>query len=112
MHIESFNWVVDANQDGTISLPETWETAKWLYQLPGNLVVEAIGHIPHVADLFHIHASQATGYSSFNSWFTSAFALLFWLFILVEASNLQALLLAGRAGKPAQGKPRWRRPGF
>lgn len=89
MNIVSLHWVIDANHDGHISLVETWHTLKWLYQLPGNLFVEGLGHIPVAATTFHIHATEQAGYFSLNSWFTAAFSLFFWLFVLIQLAKLK-----------------------
>jgi len=92
MKIESFNWIVDANHDGRISLNELGHTLLWLYQIPGNLVVETLGHVPVAAHLFHIQASAQAGYYSLNSWFSFVFSLFFWLYALLELSNLKNLV--------------------
>src|SRR3546814_10734622 len=90
MKIESFHWIIDANHDGSISLAEIWHTLQWLYQIPGNLVIDALGHIPVTAELFHIHASDQAGYYILNNCFSAAFSLFFWLFVLFSLSNLKA----------------------
>src|SRR3546814_16755332 len=87
MKIESFHWIIAANHDGSISLAEIWHTLQCLYQIPGNLVIEALGHIPVTAELFHIHASEQAGYYSLHTWFSAAFSLFFWLFVLFAISN-------------------------
>lgn len=99
MNIVSLHWVIDANHDGQISLVETWHTLKWLYQLPGNLFVEGLGHIPVAATTFHIHATAQAGYYSLNSWFTALFSLFFWLFILVGLAKLKDIVQRKQAEK-------------
>ncbi|HLU20306.1 MAG TPA: hypothetical protein VKZ66_10140 [Pusillimonas sp.] len=89
MWIESFNLVLDANRDGTVSLVEAWQIFEWLYLLPGNLLLELLGSIPPIADLLHIRASPETGYGSLNGVMATALSLLIWLLLLVEAANLR-----------------------
>lgn len=106
MKIESFKWAIDANNDGSISPDELWHTLQWLYELPGNLMVEALGHVPVVAETFHIHASAQAGYYSLNSWFTAVFSLFFWLFVLVELAKLKDIVKQRLAARPAGRKAR------
>lgn len=103
MKIESFNWVVDANHDGQISLTEAWHVVQWIYITPGNLLLEILGHVPVAARLFHIQASQQAGYYSLNSWFAALFSLLFWLCVLVELCSLKDAIRARlRRRQPGQ----------
>lgn len=92
MNIVSLRWVLDTNHDGLISFAETWHTLQWLYQLPGNLFIEGLGHIPVAATTFHIHATAQAGYYSLNSWFTALFSLFFWLFVLVQLAKLKDVI--------------------
>jgi len=89
MWIESFNLVVDANNDGTISLAETWHILGWLYQLPGNLLIELLGAIHPVAHLLQIQASPATGYGSLHGGLATVASTLIWLLVLVQLANLR-----------------------
>lgn len=90
MNIQALNFSMDVNGDGTISRWELWETVIWIYRLPGNLVVEGVGHIPFVSDLLGIHASQDAGYASLDGSLAVALSLLFWLavvFLLVSLTS-------------------------
>ncbi|WP_397474261.1 hypothetical protein [Pusillimonas sp.] len=89
MWIESFNLVLDANNDGAISPAEAWHVFKWLYQLPGNLVIELLGNIPPVAHLLHISASADTGYGSLGGGLATVLSLLIWLLVLIQCSSLR-----------------------
>lgn len=89
MWIESFNLVIDTNNNGVVSLAETWQAIGWLYRLPGNLVIELLGAIPPVANLLHIRASTETGYQSLNGGFSVVLSLLIWLLIVVEFAGLR-----------------------
>jgi hypothetical protein len=88
MNIESLNLLINANHDD-ISLAGAWHALQGLYMVPGNLLLEILGNIPVTANLFHIQASQQTGYFSLNSWFSALFSLLFWLCVLVELGNVK-----------------------
>jgi len=89
MWIESFNLVADTNGDGVLSRAEAWQVAGWLYQLPGNLVIELLGAIHPVAHLLHIQASAGTGYSSLNGGLATVASTLIWLLILVHLAGLR-----------------------
>lgn len=82
MHIETLNFSMDINGDGVYSRWEIWETLVWAYRLPGNLVVEALGNVPVISDMFGIQASAATGYASLNGPVAVALSLVFWLAVL------------------------------
>jgi len=88
MNIESLNLIVDINRDGVYSPWEIWETAKSVYRIPGNLVVEGLGNIPVVSDVLHIQASQATGYASLNGMLAAFLSLLFWLVAVISLLSL------------------------
>lgn len=102
MWIESFNLVLDANHDGAISLAEAWHVFGWLYQLPGNLVIEVLGAIPPVANLLQIQASAETGYGSLNGGLATVISLLIWLLVVIQLAGLREKWLAHhRQGKRA-----------
>src|SRR5690606_2092398 len=101
MWIESFNLVLDANNDGAVSLSEAWHIAGWLYQLPGNLTIELVGAIPPVANLLQIRASAETGYGSLNGGLATAVSLLIWLLVVIQLAGLREKWAAHRQGKPA-----------
>lgn len=88
MSIQSFNLILDINGDGSYSAWELWEAIRFVYKLPGNLVVEILGHIPFVSPLLGIRASEATGYGSLNGMLATSLSLLFWVVIVVTALNL------------------------
>lgn len=106
MKIESFSWVADANQNGQFGLAAVWHVLQWIYITPGNLLLEALGHVPVTANLFHIQASAQTGYYSLNSWFAALFSLLFWLCVLVELCNLRDFIQAKLRSRRHQPRPR------
>ncbi len=89
MWIESFNVSLDANLDGWVSLAEAWAGLKWLYMLPGNLLLEIVGQFPSLAGPFRIRASEETGYASLNGWFSLLFSLVPWLYALVKLCDLR-----------------------
>src|SRR5699024_640115 len=80
--------------EGCITRENISELAIWLYQLPGNLIMEAIGNLPVLPGLLDIQASASTGYSSLNGTITHALSLLFWVAIL-----LGAISYSSREGK-------------
>ena len=94
MHIQTFQWVIDANGDGSISLSDIIETLRWIYRIPGSLVVEALGNTPVVSDMLRIQASQETGYASLNGGLASILSLLFWAVLILW------LLYTSSAPKP------------
>lgn len=85
MTVQSLNIVFDINHDGHYSAWEISEVLKDLYHIPGNLLVEALGHIPFIAEPLGIHASQATGYSSLNGTLAVLVSLVFWMLVLFTA---------------------------
>src|SRR5690606_29901442 len=89
MWIESFNLVLDTNHDGAVSLAEAWHIFGWLYQLPGNLVIEALASIPPIADLLQLRASAETGYGSLNGGLATVISLLIWLLVLIQLAGLR-----------------------
>jgi hypothetical protein len=82
MNIHSLMFTLDANHDGHYSLWEFWDVCRAIYWLPGNLVVEGLGHIPWLASMLNIHASQATGYGSLNGTLAVVLSLAFWVSVL------------------------------
>src|SRR5690606_16759845 len=87
MNIQSFAWAIDLNGDGTYSMWETWEAARWVFRLPGNLLLEGLGHIPYLSSLLNIQASEATGYSSLNGGLASSLSLLIWVVAITSLLN-------------------------
>ena len=82
MNIQSLNLIVDINNDNRYSLWEIWETIKFVYRLPGNLLVEGMGHIPPLASLFNIDASPANGYGSLDGLLSVTLTLIFWVILV------------------------------
>ncbi|MYN13563.1 hypothetical protein GSY71_10500 [Pusillimonas sp. TS35] len=109
MYIKSLNLVADINGDGSYSLWEIWDLLRQIVRVPGNLVVEGLGHIPYVSGWLGINASPATGYGSFNGLLALVLSLLFWaglLFALMTiSSSEEAAPVQGQKGK------RWGRLG-
>ena len=89
MRIESFYVIFDAIHQGPSGLSGLWAVLRSIYQLPGNLLLEAVGNVPEVADLFHIQASALNGYDSLSGWFSNLSSLFFWLFIWFLLSGLK-----------------------
>jgi hypothetical protein len=89
MKIESLHLVVDLNHDGAYSMWELWESVKFVYRLPGNLLVEGLGHIPYASSL-GIKASEATGYGSLNGLLAVTLSLLFWILVLFSILTLSS----------------------
>ncbi|MBC2769819.1 hypothetical protein [Pusillimonas minor] len=83
MNIKSLDLVVDINADGRYSFWEIWELLRDLYRLPGNLLVEGLGHIPYVSDVLGIRASEAVGYASLNGLLAVTLSLLFWIALIL-----------------------------
>ncbi len=79
MHFQTFQWAIDLNSDGHISLWEIWETVRWVFRIPGSLVIELLGQFPALAQLLNINASATTGYASLDSLFTKVLSLFFWV---------------------------------
>lgn len=82
MNIQSLHFSLDINRDGSYSLWEYWEAIKFLYRLPGNLIVEGLGHVPYLAPLLHIQASQDAGYGSLDGLLSVTLSLLFWIIVV------------------------------
>jgi len=89
MKIESLHLVVDLNHDGAYSMWELWESVKFVYRLPGNLIVEGLGHIPYASTL-GIRASEATGYGSLNGLLAVTLSLLFWIVVVFSILTLSS----------------------
>jgi|SRR5690606_11197705 len=90
MNIESLHLVADINGDGSYSPWEIWEVVKFVYRLPGNLLVEGLGHVPYVSSLLGIKASAATGYASLDGLFSVTLSLLFWVVVLFAILTLSS----------------------
>src|SRR5690606_36317445 len=90
MNIQSFAWAIDLNGDGVYSMWENWEAAKWVFRLPGNLLLEGLGHIPYLSSLLGIHASEASGYGSLNGGLASSLSLLIWVVAIASILNLSS----------------------
>ncbi|MFW7340131.1 hypothetical protein V0R37_01135 [Pollutimonas sp. H1-120] len=90
MKIESLHLVVDINHDGAYSLWELWESVKFVYRLPGNLLVEGLGHIPYLSSFLGIKASEATGYGSLDGLLSVTLSLLFWIVVLFSVLTLSS----------------------
>lgn len=88
MNIESLNLVIDLNRDGAYSLWEIWEAVKWVYRLPGNLLVEGLGHIPYLSTLLNVQASEATGYRSLNGSLSVTLSLMLWVVAIFSLLTL------------------------
>src|SRR5690554_1555376 len=88
MKIQALDLVVDLNRDGTYSGWELWEAIKFLYRLPGNLLTEALGHIPYVSSALGIQASEASGYASLNGLFAVTLSLIFWVLVVFAMLTL------------------------
>ena len=82
MALQSLQYTLDTNLDGSLSAWEIWEAAKFLYRLPGNLAVEGMGNIPMLADALRIQASPATGYESLGGTLSLAISLVAWVALL------------------------------
>src|SRR5690606_37013101 len=78
MNIQSFVWTIDLNGDGSYSSWEILETVRWVFGIPGNLVLEGRGNILDVSSLLHIQAADATGSSSLNGGVSSSLSLVLW----------------------------------
>ncbi len=88
MHFQTFQWAVDLNADGSVSLWEVWETLRWIFRIPGSLVVEFMGQFPALAQALGLKASAATGYASLDGLIAKVISLFFWLPLLVWALGL------------------------
>ncbi|NYT85430.1 hypothetical protein [Pollutimonas harenae] len=90
MNIQSFVWTIDLNGNGAYSAWELWEAAKWVYRIPGNLLLEGLGHVPYLSSLLHIHASEATGYASLNGGMASLLSLVIWVAAIFSVLTLSS----------------------
>ncbi|NYT58750.1 hypothetical protein H0A65_07415 [Alcaligenaceae bacterium] len=88
MNVHSFIWATDLNGDGAYSPWEIMEAVKWAFRLPGNLLLEGLGHVPYVSSLLHIQASEATGYGSLNSGLAASLSLLIWAVAIFTVLSL------------------------
>src|SRR5690606_2042009 len=67
---------------------EIMEAVKWVFRLPGNLLLEGLGHVPYVSSVLHIQASEATGYGSLNSGLAASLSLLIWAVAIFTVLSL------------------------
>jgi hypothetical protein len=88
MTIKSLAFTLDINGDGVLRPWEYLEALKWLYQLPGRLVIEGLGNIPIVASTLNIQASQATGYSSLYGIAATLISLVCWMALFCTVASL------------------------
>ena len=88
MNIQSLVWTIDLNNDGSYSAWEILETVRWVFRIPGNLILEALGNTPYLSSLLHIEASAATGYNSLNGSLASSLSLIVWALALVGILTL------------------------
>jgi len=82
MQFQTFQWVMDIDGNGTLSLWEIWETVRWVFRIPGSLVVELIGQFPALAQILNISASPETGYASLDGLYAKVISFCFWLPLL------------------------------
>lgn len=102
MQIMSLSHKLDVDGDGTLSRWEVLETLKWVYHLPGNLIMEGLGHVPYLSGWLGIEASAATGYGSFGSLPSVVLSLLVWLALFC---GLISLRLPARRREPSVSEP-------
>lgn len=88
MKMKSLDFALDINGDGVFSPWEYLEALKWIYQLPGRLVMESLGNIPVVASTLNIQASEATGYASLYGLTVTLISLLCWLVLFCSIISL------------------------
>jgi len=88
MQIMSLSHQLDLNGDGTLSRWEFLEALKWAYHLPGNLIMEGLGNVPHLSTWLGIEASAATGYASLGSLPAVVLSLIFWVSVLCGLFSL------------------------
>jgi len=104
MQFQTFQWVMDIDGNGTLSLWEIWETIRWIFRIPGSFVVELIGQVPALAQLLNISASPETGYASLDSLYAKIISIFFWLpllfWILSYGSNRPRKTAKKRQPKP------------
>ena len=87
MQFQTLQWVMDVNGDGSLSVWELWETARWVFRIPGNLIIEFVGQFPALAALLNVSASPETGYASLNGIAAKALTLLVWVPLLLWVLN-------------------------
>lgn len=90
MNIQSLKLVIDLNGDGSYSLLEISELLRTLYRLPGNVMVEGLGHTPYLSTFLNIEASKATGYGSFDGLLSISLSLMFWVAVVYAALTLSS----------------------
>ncbi|HRK84794.1 MAG TPA: hypothetical protein PK461_03710, partial [Alcaligenes faecalis] len=70
------------------------DTLRWLYRIPGSLLVEAMGNAPVLSDMLGIQASAARGYASLQGGLVNILSLMFWamliLWVLYSSSTPKA----------------------
>src|SRR5690606_16206524 len=88
MNIEALRLVIDINRDGAYSPWEIWQAVKWVYRLPGNLLVEGLGHVPYLSTALNIQASEATGYHRLNGSLSVSISLIFWVAVIFIVLHL------------------------
>ena len=88
MHIQTFQWAIDLNADGHISLWEIWETLRWVFRIPRSLAVEVLGQFPAIAQTLHIQASADVGYGSLDGLLSKVISALFWVPLLMGVLSL------------------------
>lgn len=81
MHIQTFQWLQQIIE--TPSSFSFWQMLRWLYRLPGSLVIEALGQVTPLAQWLHIQASAATGYASLDGRIIHVLSLFFWAALLL-----------------------------
>lgn len=90
MQFQTFQWVMDINADGHLSSWELWETIRWIFRMPGSLVIELLGQFPLIAKPLGIAASAATGYGSLDGLLAKLFSFLFWVPLLIALLSLSS----------------------
>lgn len=90
MQFQTFQWVMDINADGHVSLWEIWETIRWIFRIPGSLAVEFLGQFPSIAKLLNLQTTAATGYASLTGLLAKTLSLLFWLPLFVGLLTLSS----------------------
>jgi len=105
MNVHSFIWATDLNGDGAYSPWEILEAVKWVFRLPGNLLLEGLGNVPYVSSLLHIQASEATGYGSLNSGLAASLSLLIWAVGIFTVLSLTSSSDAQAESESSPGQP-------
>lgn len=88
MQFQTFQWVLDINADGHLSAWEVWETIRWIFRMPGSLMVELIDQSSFLSQFLNIKASASTGYASLDGLFAKVLSLFFWLPILMSLLSI------------------------